>query len=100
MKVASDNRSFNRGSWWLLVSLGLFIILVLANTIGLLRQPGDGWQLDYNQRDQGNHLLVHFMGDWSTPLQIGDVVTAVDGQPLSSVGLGCCRAGIVLLAAQ
>jgi hypothetical protein len=84
MKVASDNRSFNRGSWWLLVSLGLFIILVLANTIGLLRQPGDGWQLDYNQRDQGNHLLVHFMGDWSTPLQIGDVVTAVDGQPLSS----------------
>lgn len=84
MKILSAERNFNRGSRWLLACVALFFLLVLTNTITVLRLPGDGWQIDYNQRDQGNYLLVYFMGDWSTPLQTGDVITAINGQPLPS----------------
>lgn len=84
MTTFTADRSFNRSSRWLLASLFFLFFLVLVNTITVLRLPGDGWQLDYNQRDQGNYLLVNFMGDWSTPLQNGDVITAINGQPLIS----------------
>ncbi len=36
--------------------------------------------MPYNDRDTGNYLLSYFMGDWETPLQVGDVVTAVGDQ--------------------
>lgn len=73
---------FDRGAWGVLAGVSLFVLLVIANTISVLRLPGDGWQMDYNERDQGSHRLIYFMGDWATPLQVGDMVTAVNGQPL------------------
>jgi hypothetical protein len=82
MKLVSDESAFNRGSWWLLAGVSLFVLLVLWNTVAVLRLPGDGWQIDYNDRDQGTHRLIYFMGDWPTPLQVDDVVTAINNHPL------------------
>jgi hypothetical protein len=82
MKHLSNERFFDKGAWWLLAGVGLFVCLVLVNTVAVLRLPGDGWQMDYNERDQGDHLLAYFLGDWPTPLQVGDVVTAVNSQAL------------------
>jgi hypothetical protein len=84
MKQLSNERSFDRGAWWLLAGVSLFVLLVLWNTVAVLRLPGDGWQIDYNDRDQGTHRLIYFMGDWPTPLQVDDVVTAVNSHPLPS----------------
>lgn len=72
---------FNRGAWWVLASVSLFVLLVLWNTVAVLRLPGDGWQMLYDDRDTGNYKLDYFMGDWETPLRVGDVVTAVGDQP-------------------
>jgi len=82
MKSSYKERSFDRGAWLLLAGVIAFVLIVMGNTITILRLPGDGWQMDYNDRDAGNHLLRNFVGAWETPLQWGDVVTAVDGQPL------------------
>jgi len=82
VKLLSDESRFDRGAWWLLAGVILFVLLVLWNTIAVLRLPGDGWQIDYNDRDQGIHRLIYFMGDWPTPLQVDDVVTAVNNHPL------------------
>jgi hypothetical protein len=82
VKLLSDESGFDRGAWWLLVGVIAFVLLVLWNTIAVLRLPGDGWQIDYNDRDQGIHRLIHFVGDWPTPLQVDDVVTAVNNHPL------------------
>jgi hypothetical protein len=82
VKFLSDESGFDRGAWWLLAGVIVFVLLVLWNTIAVLRLPGDGWQIDYNDRDQGIHRLIYFMGDWPTPLQVDDVVTAVDNHPL------------------
>jgi len=84
MTILTTERTFNRSSRWLLVIVFLFFLLVLTNTISVLRLPGDGWHLDYNQRNQGTYLLDNFMGDWSTPLRTGDIITAINGQPLPS----------------
>ena len=84
MKLLSGESGFDRGAWWLLLGVIVFVLLVLWNTIAVLRLPGDGWQIDYNDRDQGIHRLIHFMGDWPTPLQVDDTVTAVDNHPLPS----------------
>jgi hypothetical protein len=82
VKLLSGESGFDRGAWWLLLGVIVFVLLVLWNTIAVLRLPGDGWQIDYNDRDQGIHRLIHFMGDWPTPLQVDDTVTAVDNHPL------------------
>jgi len=84
VKLLSGESGFDRGAWWLLLGVIVFVLLVLWNTIAVLRLPGDGWQIDYNDRDQGIHRLIHFMGDWPTPLQVDDTVTAVDNHPLPS----------------
>ena len=84
MKIARGDNAFDRGAWQLLAGVTVFVLLVLVNTITILRLPGDGWQIDYSDWNQGNHQLAYFMGDWATPMQAGDVVKAVNGQPLPS----------------
>ena len=77
----SSETKFDRSAGLLLAAVVLFVLTVFVNTIAILRLPGDGWQMPYNDRDTGNYLLSHFMGDWETPLRVGDVVTAVGNQP-------------------
>ena len=76
----SSETKFDRSAGLLLAAVVLFVLTVFVNTIAILRLPGDGWQMPYNDRDTGNYKLDYFMGDWETPLQVGDVVTAVGGQ--------------------
>ncbi len=76
----SSETKFDRSAGLLLVAVVIFVLTIFVNTIAILRLPGDGWQMPYNDRDTGNYLLSYFMGDWETPLQVGDVVTAVGDQ--------------------
>ena len=85
MKLVSEESRFDRSAWWLLAGVSVFVLLVLWNTVAVMRLPGDGWQIDYNDRDQGTHRLIYFMGDWPTPLQVDDVITAVNNHPLPDV---------------
>jgi len=72
--------TFDRQAGLLLAVVIALVVVVFVNTILILRLPGDGWQMLYNDKDVGNYRLDYFMGDWETPLQVGDVVTAVGGQ--------------------
>ena len=82
--MTSSEKRFDRDAWLLLAGVVAFVLIVLGNTLTILRLPGDGWQVPYNERSVGDDVLDYFMGDWATPLREGDVVTAVDGQPLST----------------
>jgi hypothetical protein len=82
VRLSPDESGFDRSAWWLLVGVIVLVLLVLWNTVAVLRLPGDGWQIDYNDRDQGIHRLISFMGHWPTLLQVDDVVTAVNNYPL------------------
>ncbi|MCB8985930.1 MAG: hypothetical protein H6659_19030 [Ardenticatenaceae bacterium] len=79
--ITSSETTFDRQAGLLLVAVSAFVVVVFVNTILILCLPGDGWQMLYNDRDTGNYRLSYFMGDWETPLQVGDVVTAVGDQP-------------------
>jgi len=79
-KPTSAETKFDRSAGLLLAAVIAFVLTIFVNTIAILRLPGDGWQMPYNDRDTGNYLLSYFMGDWETPLQVGDVVTAVGDQ--------------------
>ena len=82
MRTKASERRFERGAWWTVTAVFLFALTVISSTVYILAMPGDGWQIDYGDRDQGNHRLTYFMGAWETPLLVGDVVTAVNGHPL------------------
>ena len=77
----SSETTFDRQAGLLLAVVIALVVVVFVNTILILRLPGDGWQMLYNDKDVGNYRLDYFMGDWETPLQVGDVVTAVGNQP-------------------
>ena len=83
MRTEASDRRFDRGAWWTVTAVFFFVLIVITTTVYILALPGDGWQIDYGDRDQGNHRLTYFMGTWETPLLVGDVVTAVNGQPLT-----------------
>jgi len=68
----------DRGAWLMLAFVIGFVVAVLATTAYVLAIPGDGWQMPYETGPQP-WPLENFMGDWSTPLRVGDKVTAVDG---------------------
>ena len=62
--------TFDRQAGLLLAVVVTFVVVVFVNTILILRLPGDGWQMLYNDKDVGNYKLDYFMGDWETPLQV------------------------------
>ena len=78
--TTSSETTFNRQAVLLLAVVLTFVVVVFVNTILVLRLPGDGWQMPYNDRDTGNYQLSYFLGDWETPLRAGDVVMAVGEQ--------------------
>ncbi len=79
----TDSESgFDRGAWLTLAAVLLFGLVMLVTTLYILRMPGDGWQMAYEEPP-----LTQFLGDWSTPLQAGDVVLAIGETPYDTTSI-------------
>ena len=82
MNRTDSESGFDRGAWLTLAAVLLFGLVVLGTTLTILSMPGDGWQMVYEEPP-----LTQFLGDWPTPLQVGDVVLAIGGTPYDSSGI-------------
>ncbi len=78
---------FDRSAWLVLLSAMGFVVVVLASTIYILAMPGDGWLMPYETNPQPWPLET-FIANWPTPLQEGDLVSAVDGLNIIEDGSG------------
>jgi hypothetical protein len=75
---AKGESYFDRQAWLTAAFMAIFCLVTLVTTVTILRLPGDGWQMPYTSQ-QTPAPLVHFAGDWPTPLLVGDQVLTVSG---------------------
>ncbi len=84
----ADTRRFNRTAWMILaLSLGL-ILLSAAQKIYRLTLPTDGWDFttgEIDSPDQDRPIYSHNLLDRPSPLQPGDRLLAVEGQPFEVI---------------
>jgi hypothetical protein len=83
---AANESGFDRASWATLTAAGLLLALCLAQLLYRFRLPSDGWAFAFDV-STGEQLYVfgEYAGGASTPLQPGDVLAAVEGQPVEAL---------------
>ncbi|MDX1437886.1 MAG: hypothetical protein R3335_13830 [Anaerolineales bacterium] len=73
---------FNRGAW-LTLAFGLGLILLSLSLLAYrFTLPTDGWDAEYHDLDQLNWVYLENLVGAQSPLQIGDVLSAIEGQIL------------------
>ena len=76
-----NERRFDRGAWVVLGVAAGWCVLIVSVSMLALRYPSDGWTIQRNPRSGATSLNDYFHPG-PTPLRAGDVVLAIEGQPI------------------
>ncbi|MEZ4519962.1 MAG: hypothetical protein R3C44_25090, partial [Chloroflexota bacterium] len=84
MSHPENERRFDRGAWLTLAAAVVLLLWPLTLSIIFAGIPSDGWA-SYSLEGfyDGPFIMNYSLTGQPTPLQTGDVVVAIDGQPLT-----------------
>src|SRR5262245_62989708 len=85
--LARHNTSRLDAAGWALLGLVLLIVgLSIAQSLYRMTLPSEGWSFTRDLSGAGPRLVVdHNVAGSSSPLRAGDVLLAVDGQPIDRI---------------
>jgi hypothetical protein len=81
-----SNSRFDRQSWLVLALALLIVAYGLWQSLYYLSLPTDGWLSDFDPSQANPHYIFRLHpGDDPTPIQAGDILLAIENQPLATI---------------